>query len=299
MKKARRSRSAAWVAFALTWMLGAGARGHVDPAALEIERESAVWSREGWWRWTVHPPHAPQRWSVHSPTIRFDATVVPAGERPVLVFLPQLDGTAAIAEYVARRAAAAGWQVIAVEPPRVALQPGAHPNDWIRLLEERVLIGHVALSLARAELEAPCVALVGISLGAMSAVTVAADDGAVDALALMLAGGNLRSIALESAEPRLAQWAATGSELAPDLGRRLAKLDPASRAGSIERSSVLLVRAAWDRVIPAEATADLWRRLGRPRLQAYPAGHNSFAIFLPWALDGVLAHSTRRCVRKG
>jgi dienelactone hydrolase len=120
--------------------------------------------------------------------VRFRALVV-AQDGPAAVVLPHLQGTTRIPEYVARRFAREGYQVVAQLPPEVALDPGSTRDAMLQVMSERIREGRAAARVAARELGAPCRVLVGVSVGGMVAIPVAALEGDIDGTVSMLAGG--------------------------------------------------------------------------------------------------------------
>lgn len=254
------------------------------------------WSRTGLLRFAPRPDRAAERWSISGAGFTTQALAL-RGHGPAVILLPHLDGTSRIAEYVARRFGVRGYQVLALLPPGVALPSDAAPESVIGLLERRVRAGRAAVQLATRELGAPCRVLVGVSLGSITAIPVAALEPGVDAVVAMLAGADLAWLASHSEDPRVrALTAGVSSEPATDATRdAIAALDPLSYAANLVPERILLVRARWDATIPARASQVLREALGAAREVVYPAGHYSFGYFLPFALDDAIEHADARC----
>lgn len=154
-------------------------------------------SGDGWWPWS--PPEGTERWRIWTRDSRVEA-LVHRGTGPVVVFLPQLDGSARVAGYVVRRLALAGMQVVAILPPRRALGEDARASEVVWRLKRSIRTARVAVRLARSDFGAPCVALVGLSFGGITSIPTAALESP-DATVAMLAGGGLRWLGLHSADP--------------------------------------------------------------------------------------------------
>jgi hypothetical protein len=110
---------------------------------------------------------------------------------------------------------------------------------------------------------------------------VAAPGLEVVDVVVMLAGGNLPPIGTHSA--------------APAALHRLQLIDSLAWASRVPTGEVLLVRAAWDRVVPPPATDALWEAFGQPPVKVYPSGNYSFALFLPLTLDQAVSRARARC----
>jgi len=265
-------------------------------SALRISREPARWSTEGWLRLTPIPEALPELWIVTGDALRFRALVV-AGDGPAVIVLPHLQGTMRIPEYVARRFAREGYQVVAVMPPEVALRPGPRRDAMLRVMRERILQGRTASRLAARELGAHCRVLIGISVGGMAAIPVAALEEDLDGVISILAGGGLGWIAEHSKEPLLQDPTMPSQEgsASPATTTEASLVDPLAWAPRLSKSRALMIRAIWDQVIPPPATHALWDALGQPEIHAYPSGHYSFGIFLPHAVDRALEKADAWC----
>ena len=256
----------------------------------------AEWTSQGVLGRVTLPEARPERWHVSGPRYRFDALVV-RGKGPAIVVLPHLDGTSRLAEYIARRAAHEGYQVISILPARNALPLQARPRHLVAVLAERVRAGRVALALAGSTLEAPCVAVIGTSLGGMAAVPVSALEPHVAATVILLGGADLEWIATHTAEKRIAElrWGELSADDRSKLQPLATLVDPLSWGSRIPTREVLLLRARWDRVVPWAAGDALWRVLGRPESHTYWTGHYSFAAMLPQAITRSLRHAHTPC----
>jgi fermentation-respiration switch protein FrsA (DUF1100 family) len=223
--------------------------------------------------------------------------LVVAGGGSAVVVVPHLQGTTRIPEYVARRFAREGYQVVAQLPPEAALEPGSTRDAMLEVMRERIREGRTAARLAARELGAPCRVLVGVSVGGMVAIPVAALEGDIDGTVSMLAGGGMSWIVDHSKEP-LIQPSATRLGEAPPTpaeAEAAALVDPLTWAFRLRGSRLLMIRAIWDQVIPPPATHVLWDALGQPEIHAYPSGHYSFGIFLPDAVDRAVEKANAWC----
>lgn len=256
-----------------------------------VRIERSPWSESWWLGWL--PEAAAELWRVWGQEFEFEA-YVHAGTGPLLVLLPQADGSPWIVEGLARGWAAAGYPVFALVPQAVALLPGASPRDWLHLLEERIRTGRAALRLARAEFGPSCVVLMGLSVGGIAAVPVAALEPAPDALVLLVAGAGLEEIATATTLSPIRDHAG-GPALEPELRDRLREIDPLAFASALDPQSVFLASAQFDDVIPPAASARLWESLRRPTARTYPVGHRSFVAVLPLALREAMRFSIERC----
>jgi cephalosporin-C deacetylase-like acetyl esterase len=171
------------------------------------------------------------------------------------------------------------------------------------LLRARVIDARRVLewTLARQEIDAERVALVGFSHGALVGSLVAAVEPRVRASALVLAGGDLAAIIRDSHQSslrRLRQSVMADQDLTPAefydaASATLEDVDPLTYAPLVSPRTVLMINARFDRVIPRSRTLALWNALGRPELVWLPAGHYTAGLFSSYARQKILAHFAR------
>ena len=263
---------------------------------LRISRGPAQWASQGWFRLTPRPEERPEVWTISGGGVRLRALVI-AGDGPAAVVLPHLQGTTRIPEYVARRFAREGYQVVAQLPPEAALEAGSTREAMLEVMRQRIKEGRAAARIAARELGAPCRVLVGVSVGGMVAIPVAALEGDIDGVVSMLAGGGMGWIVDHSKEPLIQPSPIPRGEApsAPAEAQAAALVDPLTWAPRLRKDRVLMIRAVWDQVIPPPATHALWDALGQPEIHAYPSGHYSFGVFLPHAVDRALERADAWC----
>lgn len=242
-------------------------------------------------------PADTELWTLTSPEGSVRALSKRGASGTAVVVLPHLDGGEWVYRYVLNRLATDGYSVLAALPPDRAIREEADPGAFTWTLRQRIRTGRMLVGLARSELAPTCLGLVGLSIGAMAAVPVAALEPGIGPLALVLGGGGLSYIAQETAEPRLRRAFATSDPRvrADDYGA----LEPLAWAPLLDGNSALLVRARWDRVVPKPASRALERVLSPARTITYPAGHYSFAVFLPAALSLISEHIESACAGAG
>lgn len=248
-------------------------------------------SAGGWWPWS--PPRGTERWRVWARDSSFQALVQREGAA-VAVFLPQLDGTERVSSFLTRRLSAEGYQTVAVLPPSRALTEGASRSELVWALKERVRVGRLAVRLAREELGASCVGLIGLSFGAIAAIPVAALER-TDSVVAMLGGGDLEWILEHSADPSLR--ALDAGSTAPSLAREAALVEPLHWARDLPSETALVVAGRWDTSVPFAAAEALLNALPSPHRYFYPTGHYSFALALPHALSAAARHMASVCAK--
>jgi pimeloyl-ACP methyl ester carboxylesterase len=158
--------------------------------------------------------------------------------------------------------------------------------SWGQFASERLRAGRAALRLLTTESKSRCVAVAGLSLGGLVAVAVGNLEPDVDIVVAMLAGSGpelVRSLALLNARGALGQVGA------PNSGAFLG-------SPRLSRDRVLMVRALFDELVPAGATAHLAEALGHPAVHVYPSGHASFRVLLPLAVWRALGFIERACI---
>ena len=254
------------------------------PALLRVVEE------ESEQRWLARLPPEAKTWSIWTVEgTRFRALTF-GGRGPAVLILPHLDGTDWIYRYLLRRFAQEDLRVLAVLPPRSALRRRPDARDLLEVLRQRVRAGRLALSLLETE-GTGCTLVMGVSVGALAAVPVAAMEPSVDGLISFLGGGNLAWIGQRSDEPRIR----ISRKFPTESGAALPDLDPLAWAPRLGRRPVLLVAARFDRVIPPGSSTALGAALGNARSHWYPSGHYSFGIFLPAAASLAIDHVTQTC----
>lgn len=224
--------------------------------------------------------------------------VVARGGRTAVILMPPLQADDERAEAVARRVAREGFTAVLPAPSSLAVWSGTSWSGWLDVLEQRAAAGRAAVALAREEFDASCVAIVGVSLGALSAVSVAAAKPPADALVVMLGGGGLATIARHSSLPALRRLRTRAPiPAAWEEAERLGALEPLIAARRIPPGRSLLIDARFDRVIPRKSSTQLWQALGRPPRRTYPSGHATFSWWFDRALEAGLRHIRRLCAR--
>jgi dienelactone hydrolase len=133
------------------------------------------------------------------------------------------------------------------------------------------------------------IGLFGISLGAIRGTLVMAMEPRIRAGVLGLGGGDLPYILTHSGEKRLV--AARDKILARnnlDLKEGEARLreaityDPLTLAPSVDPARVMMVIAAWDKVVPSKTSWQLRRKLGNPEAIELWSGHYSAVLHIPY-----------------
>jgi len=136
-------------------------------------------------------------------------------------------------------------------------------------------------ALARPEVDADRIALIGFSRGAMTAAVATAIDDRLAATVLVMGGAHphealancpmLRGEGVQGKVKKDFGW--TLDEFADRLEPLYYDLDPANYAGQADTESILIVEAAKDNCIDADAREALWLAMGQPTRISIPYGH--------------------------
>ncbi|MEW6490611.1 MAG: hypothetical protein AB1578_22200, partial [Thermodesulfobacteriota bacterium] len=229
-----------------------------------------------------------------------------AGRRvPAVVILPISKGDSQ-AEAIGEFLSAYGFACLRMVTPREVLAVDRSPEpveEFRRRFRAYVaaVLGAVEWMAARPQVDPQRLGLVGISFGAVAGAVVSGVEPRIRASALLLGGGDLAGIFLSS-EDRLVRrvrfrleehTGASGRELEGLLREELRFVEPLSYAPGLDPERVLLVNAAFDRVIARPHTLALWKAAGKPRLYLVPSGHYTAIAFLPYASRLTLLHLQR------
>jgi dienelactone hydrolase len=129
---------------------------------------------------------------------------------------------------------------------------------------------------SRPEVDPEQIGIMGISLGGITSALSVSVEPRFKKAALLLAGGDMGSVAWESAE--LAElrekWTAAG-KTKEELFAVLKQVDPVTYAKPVEGRKILMLNASKDEVVPPACTKSLWEAFGRPEIIWWDAGHYS------------------------
>ncbi len=124
----------------------------------------------------------------------------------------------------------------------------------------------------RPEIEADRVALIGCSLGAFVAGTIATQEPRLAATVTVMGGSHLNTVIATCDGKRATRVQATAAErfgwdreeLAAQLAPIMSIVDPANYPDRVDPRSVLIIDANRDKCVPEKSREDLWLALGRP-----------------------------------
>lgn len=221
---------------------------------------------------------------------------VGSGSHPGVVVLHILGGDFELSRTMCRSLAISGTGALFVKMPyygpRRVDNPkrrmiSAQPTQTVEGMTQAVLdIRRAATWLAsREEIDSERLGITGISLGGIVGALAGAVEPKFKSVCLILAGGDLGKIVLESEELAKHRRNWKGPELSLDEIRAMMRpVDPLTYAERLANKSVLMMNGSKDRVIPPECTKALWRKAGEPEIIWWDADHYSAAKCLPVGL---------------
>ena len=227
----------------------------------------------------------------------------PGTRVPTVVLLPILGNTALMVDVFAARLAEQGMHACIVLRREESLEPkedvaSLEAEARVSLIRARQAVTWLA---ARPDVDPARLGTLGISAGAIQGVMLAGTDVRLQTHAWLLGGGPLADVVMESREGRIEEGREVLKAALDASDRRLHRLlqtglrsDPLKLARHVDPAGVLMVLARRDRSVPHERGRDLWRALGRPRLEETPLGHYTTFALLPWLLDVTTEHFRQR-----
>ena len=124
----------------------------------------------------------------------------------------------------------------------------------------------------RPEIDADRVALIGCSLGAFVAGTIATQEPRLAATVTVMGGSHLNSVIATCDGKRATRVRATAAEkfgwdreeLAAQLEPIMSVVDPSNYPNQVDPERVLIIEANRDKCVPEKSRHDLWLALGKP-----------------------------------
>jgi dienelactone hydrolase len=146
----------------------------------------------------------------------------------------------------------------------------------------------------RSEIDSNRVALIGFSLGAIVAGTVATQEPRLAAVVIVMGGAHTHSIIAHCTGDRTSsiqqnaklEFGWSQDDLEAQLEPIFIGLDPASYPGRVDPDRVRLIEANRDTCVPEASRIDLWEALGRPEKISLDYGHHkAFLSMTPLGLS--------------
>jgi dienelactone hydrolase len=168
--------------------------------------------------------------------------------------------------------------------PRRMISP--KPDETVEGMTQAILdIRRGAAWLgAREEVNPDELGIFGISLGGITGALAATAEPRLKNVCLLLAGGDLGKVVLESKE--IEKYKKEFGKL-PDKDEFLSKLkviDPVTYGTNVKGRHILMLNAKDDEIIPKACTESLWKSFGEPPIHWYTGGHYSVAWHMVDAL---------------
>jgi hypothetical protein len=217
------------------------------------------------------------------------APVAP-GLHPLILVSPIRGSNTLVVDGCARIFANQGWHAAIVKRLRDKFNPEGPVSQVEDYLRTAVIRQRQALDwlLTRPGVDANRVGSFGISYGAIINAMLAAVEPRIKVSVIDLAGGPLPGVMKTSDERSLRRdW--DRSRHSHDLTNKefyhalqeVVRTDPVKLAPYVDRDSVLMLIARFDRSVPTQYQLKLWRALGKPKADFVPLGHYTSILALP------------------
>jgi len=209
--------------------------------------------------------------------------------RPVVVLSPILGNSDLLVAEFSRGFVRIGYHAAIVKRKDFDVGPDTVIEDAER--EFRVLVMRQKQAMdwlaARDEVDGSRMATFGVSAGSIISACVAGADTRPKANVLLLAGGPLCDVMMDTEEDRFQKYAEEmpgprlpKEEIREKL-RQVLRTDPLYLARRVRTENVFMILASKDKSVPIENGMLLWEALGRPRMEMIPFGHyNAFFMYV-------------------
>ncbi len=209
------------------------------------------------------------------------------GPHPFVLCLPILAGGENLMWIIAGNLASRGYAVAWTKRVSSLMQEGDRSTELETIFRRTVIHNRMVLHWVKtqSEIEANRMALLGVSMGGIVGCAVMALEPNLRAGALVLAGGDIADLAMNSSERRVRQWrrwrdredSLSDGELYRELDRDIVS-DPARLGAYVDTEKIFLVGARFDHVVPMRNQVLLWESMGRPERLLVPLSHYTAAI---------------------
>lgn len=211
---------------------------------------------------------------------------------PLVILFPALGGRTGALSYFTTHLNRKGFACLRLERKErilIASQGLEHIREAIHreVVQASRLIDWAG---TRQEVDPTRVAVLGVSMGALTASLVAATEERIGSAVLILGGGDLPRILLDSEKGTIRSFRTTlmrqngwsRRELLTRARKTLREVDPLHYANGLDPERTMMVEAVFDQVIPASSRYVLWSRAGRPPRILLPLGHLSTVFLAPY-----------------
>lgn len=235
----------------------------------------------------VETPH-PNNNTVHAEYFR----PLSEGKHPGVIVLHILGGDFELSRMVARQLATNNVAALFVKLPYYG--PREQPGTGVRMISEdahQTVKGFkqavldirqgAAWLASQPEVDPERLGITGISLGGITGSLAFTAEPRFKKAFLMLAGGDVARIGLESPEAAriIGNWKAEGGT-EEELIALLKPIDPVTYGKNVRGRKVILWNAKNDEIVPPACTESLWHAFGEPEIHWFDAGHYSAARFM-------------------
>jgi dienelactone hydrolase len=218
------------------------------------------------------------------------------GRRPAVIVLHILGGDFALSRLFCHSLNNSGTAALFVKMPYYGprREPGVNrrmiaddPEETLAGMTQAVLDIRRAVAFLRSrdEIDPEQIGIMGVSLGGITAALAASAEPRIQNVCLLLAGGDLPTIAAESREFARQREAFIAAGRDPEaMARVIHDIDPLTHAHLLQDRRILMLNAKDDEVIPRTCTEKLWEKAGKPDIVWFEGGHYSVIRHLPSAL---------------
>ena len=211
---------------------------------------------------------------------------------PLVILFPALGGRTGALPYFSTYLKRKGFACLRLERKEkilIASQGLEHIREAIHreVVQASLLIDWAG---TRQEVDTTRIAVLGVSMGALTASLVAATEERIGSAVLILGGGDLPRILLDSEKGTIRSFRTTlmrqngwsRRELLTRARKMLREVDPLYYASGLDPDRTMMVEAVFDKVIPASSRYVMWSRAGRPPRILLPLGHLSTVFLAPY-----------------
>ncbi len=227
----------------------------------------------------------------------------PPGKNPVIIVLPQLEGSDDLGRYFAKAFAEKNYTALVARSDFQAKLDEIDLDAFDSIMK-RMLVDHRVLIdwLETQDVDIERLGVFGISLGGITATMLTGLDKRINAAVLGICGGDLPYIVLHSWENSIEKVRErTLTEIKSDpanshitkdelygIFKDKITLDPLDYAEYIDARNVLMIIAMFDKVVPKKKGEELREKIGGPETIYLPTGHYTASLYIPYIKNKAL-----------